>query len=1205
MNSTDSIVFRKEQQEAIDFTVKTLQRSRKVLWNAKMRFGKTLCALEVAHRLGYKRTLVLTHRPAVRQEWFDSIEKLGLKTWVYGSRTNNSMTEAERLRRGLSFEEMEKTMAQDKSAHCVYFASMQDLRGSKRVNQQKGTNKNEDVFAAKWDLLIVDEAHEGIMTRLGSDVLAELQKRRSLRTLYLSGTPYNIQQNFDTTDVYHWDYCMEQHAKEEWQGNAADNPYANMARLNIFTYNLRRSFGKYCNTDIDGFNFAEFFRTEEVATDGNATEGKPNVKFVHEEDVRKFLDIIASNPSFPYANKAFGKALNHTLWYVPGVNAARCLAELLAETREENAFKGYTIVNVAGDGYMANERIDSPEAYAKEKDALLRVRKAVATSEKTITISCGRLTAGVSIPEWTAVMMLAGAAETGGARYFQTIFRCQSPYRDGNTKHDCYAFDFSPLRTISVVDQYINNNVAANDQQQRFEKISEFLHFCPLTVVNGSKENVLDCETFIREVNASYSDNLIRNGFHGDCLYGNLNNLGRQDLRLLDEVAEAMFRGIIEERRRNREAIQNNGEKKKREAKRDTAKEEKEEAKIKEQINAAREASHRLTPRQRAIAILSQLSTRFPIMIYGMVENIDGLTIDSFLRNIDPDSWREFMPKGITLALFKRLKHFYREDIFVATAKAIVERLHKADTLPTAERVAEIADILSDFCYPDRETVLTPWRVVNRQMADTLGGYCFFNERYDKTIREPRFVYHEGVTNRTFMNPKARILDICSKTGLYSLYAAFSMYKLRSSESQGLFDMLSDEESGSMWQEIVENNIFAVCKTRMAECITRRTLVGFRKDVRVNVQHIDGMISQVIVYKRKFIKTITDSVSFWKLNKKQQMKFDAIIGNPPYQMNIGEKKDNYGIPLYNEFMEIAREMKPQYISMIMPSRWFTGGRGLDNFRHSMLTDKHVRAIFDFVDSKDCFPTVDISGGIGYFLWDAKHKDECEFTNNLHNKSTTRKRKLNEFPIFVRNNNALSLIYKVRAKSKKMLNKQVSGQTPFGFVTTFRGKEEPKEDGSTVLLKSSGAPSYVLRSDIKKNVQWIDLYKVIFSKATCEHAGTPDRNGQFRVLSSAAILKPGCVCTQSYLVGGAYASETEANNLLAYLKTKFSRYLMLQTITSQDLSPEKFMFVPVQDFSEKSDINWQCPLNDIDKQLYEKYGVDKNEIALIEGTIKEM
>lgn len=1200
MKPTESITFRSEQQEAIDFTIKTLQRSRKVLWNAKMRFGKTLCALEVAHRLGYRRTLVLTHRPAVREEWFDSIEKLGLHDWLYGSRINSSMTEAERARRGMAFKDMEKALAADKNARCVYFASMQDLRGSKRVNHQKGTAKNEDVFAAKWDLLIVDEAHEGVTTRLGSDVIAEFQKRRQMRTLYLSGTPYNIQQVFDTTDVYHWDYCMEQRAKEEWQAEDGDNPYANMAQLNIFTYNMRREFAKYYSADSEGFNFAEFLRTEEVADGEN---GIASPRFTHEADVRKFLHMLAANAKYPYAEGEFEGAMNHTLWYVPGVNAALCLENLLTEDKEDNPFRQYCIVNVAGD---AIERTDSTETFAKEKDALQRVKRAVADNQKTITLSCGRLTMGVSIPEWTAVLMLAGAAETGGARYFQTIFRCQSPYKDGRIKNDCYAFDFSPMRTIAVVDQYINNNVAANNQNDRYAKIADFLHFCPVSVVSGAKTARLDCEAFIREVNSSYSTSLIRNGFHGDCLYSNLNNLGRQDLRLLDEVAEAMFRGIIEERRRNREELQGNDTStRQRTKKRDTEKQEKQEKEIKEQIDAAREAARRLTPRQRAIAILSQISTRFPIMIYGMVDNIEGLTIDSFLRNIDADSWREFMPKGITMHLFKRMKHFYREDIFVATAKAIVERLHKADTLPTAERVAEIADILSDFCYPDRETVLTPWRVVNRQMADTLGGYCFFNERFDKKIREPRFVYQEGVTNRTFMNPKAHILDICSKTGLYSLYAAFSMYKLQSSESQGLFDMLSDEEAGSMWQEIVENNIFAVCKTRMAERITRRTLVGFRKDVSVNVQHIDAMNSQVIVYKNKFIKTITDGAGFWKHNKTRQMKFDAIIGNPPYQMNIGEKKDNYGIPLYNEFMEIAREMKPQFISMIMPSRWFTGGRGLDNFRRSMLTDKHVRAIFDFVDSKDCFPTVDISGGIGYFLWDAKHKDECEFTNNLHGKSSTRKRKLNEFPIFVRNNNALSLIHKVKAKTKKMLSTQVSGQTPFGFVTTFRGKEEPKNDGTTVMLKSSGATSYVLRSEIKKNVQWIDQYKVIFSKATCEHAGTPDRNGQFRVLSSAAILNPGCVCTQSYLVGGAYATEDEASNFLAYLKTKFVRYLMLQTITSQDLSPEKFMFVPQQDFTAKSDINWQSSLNDIDHQLYEKYGVEQEEITLIENTIKEM
>lgn len=322
-------------------------------------------------------------------------------------------------------------------------------------------------------------------------------------------------------------------------------------------------------------------------------------------------------------------------------------------------------------------------------------------------------------------------------------------------------------------------------------------------------------------------------------------------------------------------------------------------------------------------------------------------------------------------------------------------------------------------------------------------------------------------------------------------------------------------------------------------------------------------------------------------------------------MNIGEKKDNYGIPLYNQFVDIARQMRPQFITMITPSRWFTGGRGLDQFRQSMLGDTHIRAIFDYVDSKDCFPTVDISGGVSYFLWDAKHKTTCQFTNHFGGNANTLPRKLDEFNIFVRNNGALSLIHKVKAMSKTMLNAQISPQTPFGFVSTYRGTAQPDTAPTAVMLKSSGEPSYVLRDDIKKNQQWIDLHKVIFSKATCEHAGTPDRNGQYRVLSALAILQPQCVCTQSYLVAGAYPTAQEAENLLTYLKTKFVRYLILQTITSQDLSPEKFMFVPLQNFTAASDINWSAAIEEIDKQLYEKYGVDEAERSLIENTIKEM
>ena len=185
----------------------------------------------------------------------------------------------------------------------------------------------------------------------------------------------------------------------------------------------------------------------------------------------------------------------------------------------------------------------------------------------------------------------------------------------------------------------------------------------------------------------------------------------------------------------------------------------------------------------------------------------------------------------------------------------------------------------------------------------------------------------------------------------------------------------------------------------------------------------------------------------------------------------------------------------------------------------------------------------------------------------------------------------------------MLNTLVCGQTPFGFVTTFRGTASPDIDTDCLLLKSSGNDSYVLRSEVKKNAQLIDMHKVVFSKATCEHAGTPDRNGQFRILSSLAILAPGTVCTQSYLVGGAFAEAAEAANYMAYLKTKFVRFLMLQTITSQDLSPEKFMFVPSQDFSANSDIDWTQDTAAIDKLLYRKYNLTEEETALIENTIK--
>ena len=323
------------------------------------------------------------------------------------------------------------------------------------------------------------------------------------------------------------------------------------------------------------------------------------------------------------------------------------------------------------------------------------------------------------------------------------------------------------------------------------------------------------------------------------------------------------------------------------------------------------------------------------------------------------------------------------------------------------------------------------------------------------------------------------------------------------------------------------------------------------------------------------------------------MKFDVIVSNPPYQLNVGVKKENYAVPIYQKFIEQAQKLNPRYLVMITPSRWFTGGRGLDAFRKNMLNDKRLRKIVDFPDSKECFPGVDVAGGVNYFLWDREYNGPCEFVSSHDGKKSTCIRELNEFSVFPRYNEALSIIHKVTAKKEKTLAEYVSTQTPFGFITTFRGKEKPFP-GSIELI-SSGNLTYVGRKEVLRSSDWIDKFKVIISKATCEHAGVPDKTGKFRVISTNRIINPGQICTQSYLVAGAFDTSIEATNYLDYIRTNFVRFLLLQALTSQDISREKFLFVPAQDFKKK----WT------DAALYQKYNLTNEEISFIESMIRPM
>jgi len=322
------------------------------------------------------------------------------------------------------------------------------------------------------------------------------------------------------------------------------------------------------------------------------------------------------------------------------------------------------------------------------------------------------------------------------------------------------------------------------------------------------------------------------------------------------------------------------------------------------------------------------------------------------------------------------------------------------------------------------------------------------------------------------------------------------------------------------------------------------------------------------------------------------MRFDVIIGNPPYQLSDGGGgAGKSAAPIYHYFVLQAKKLNPRYLSMIIPSRWFNGGKGLDSFRQSMLNDERMSRIVDYADSKDCFNGVDIPGGICYFLWDRQHTGTCTVTNVAKNGSTfTEERVLDEFDTFIRQNRAVDIVKKAMGKGETMMSDIVSSRKPFGLES----KQEFDTNGDIVLRNSSGL-GRVLRMRLLSGFDIVDKWKVIVSKVSFEHAGVPDKDGKMRVLSIVQKLEPHSACTESYLVAGSFENENEADNMISYLNTRFVRFLIMQMLASMNMSKSSYSFVPIQD--------WTKPWTDA--ELYMKYNLSEDEISFIEETIRPM
>lgn len=1198
------IVLREEQELAVTKTLTQFLHGSKMLWDAKMRFGKTLCALEVVKRKPFNRVLILTHRPAVRDGWFKDFNLLQLPGFHYVTRVKNKLfVDGQKIAGGL--EVLKQYTEHDPDYKYIYFASIQDIRGSKTVNKKSKFDKNNELFKEKWDLLIIDEAHEGIRTEQGKAVVAEFQKNKQMKSLYLSGTPYNILKLFKEKEIYRWDYNMEQDAKERWTKEHPDekNPYEGLARLNICTYNLGEVMTNYSHDENDYFNFTEFFRVD-ADTD----------KFVHEDDVRAFLKLMTKDGenkelNYPFATSEYRDYFQHTLWSIPGVDAARCLSAILREDKEDNYFRDYEIVNIAGkgDSDIERENEDNATREKKETEALAKVQNAIRTHEKTITLTCGRCTTGVSVPEWTAVLMLSGSYETKAARYLQTIFRCQTPFK-GKTKRECYAFDFAPDRTLTVIDNYLTEisrgSGSKNFGQKKALETERFLRFCSVISIDGSKTVNFDTRSFMKQVNRAYSEEIMRGRTRK--LFDNLDNISDDEFKLLKEIDARMSVSSSGKKGRGKVKVTDEGVTGER------------------AVNAS---SYSGTPKEtkartknktkgdQAYEILEKIIIRFPMLIYGAVDKLsDSFTIDKFIKNIDNASWEEFMPREWTKKDFLKVAHVIKNERFIAWAESIFEKVNTLEGKPVDERVNGIADIISEFRYPDKETVLTPWRVVNMHLSDTVGGYDFFGEKHrdEDLLSEPRFVGEDReVTKRVFFTPAPNILELNSKTGLYPLYMAYTLYRLQCKNLQGFGPELTDEEKADVWKNVIEKNIFVVCKTKMAERITNRTLVGF-SNIKVNakcytdVRNNNADIIETLKNNpQHFVEDVKNGKEFWKANNNRNMKFNAVVSNPPYQVGVNKE------PLYHHFISIGMEIG-DLGTLIHPGRFlFNAGKTPKAWNQKMLNDEHFKVVKYWKKSDEVFDAVDIKGGVAITMWDKQNVIGPIGTFVLHDELRTIQEKVESlgeesFSKLVYSRDLYQLTELFYKENPELEGRQSKGHrfdlgtTAFSLFPEVFSDEKPADNGYALVVGRENDTRIAkwIKKEYLKLPDNFASYKIAFPVA--------NGSGKFgECLSDPFVCGPYCAQNTTFLCAGNFYTLFEAQSCLKYVKTKFARCMLGIFKVTQHTTREAWRAVPLQNFTQQSDVNWDLSIPELDAALYQKYNLTQDEIDFIESNVSAM
>lgn len=1189
--STGIWKLRPNQLEVVNNFKKAYAAGRtNLLLYAVMRFGKSFTSMCCALEMDANVVLIVSAKADVKEEWKKTVQSAeNFKEYDF--------IESEQLLRDNEIIKNKLTNGRK----VVVFLTLQDLQGTKIKE------KHQELFNNQIDLLLIDETHFGARAESYGAVLRDVRDTRedeninfedadnivkvlkSKVRIHLSGTPYRILMGseFEKEDIigfYQFSDIVK--AQSDWDKEHIlddsykewENPYYGFPQMVRFAFNPNKSIReKLLELKKLGitYAFSELFRPLAITKD---SEGK-HQKFKYETEILDLLEVIDGSKNddevlgfLDFDKIKEGKMCRHIVVVLPFCASCDSFEKLIKDNKDK--FKNlnkYEIINISG--------VDESNSYRNINDIKYAIKNCERKDKKTITLTVNRMLTGSTVEEWDTMIYLKDTSSP--QEYDQAIFRLQNQYvqeyvsEDGdiikyNKKPQTLLVDFNPNRMFIMQETkslIYNVNTENNGNDKLKDRLENELNISPIIVFDSNK---------LKQITAIDIMNYISNYSNSRSVLDESNDLP-VDLKLLniDEIREVIFKQA---------ELGSKGGLKLTNTDDDTDDFEELSLEFNEELeNQNVDAQNNLSNNNGdnndlKKIIINKFKTYYVrILFYSFLSDnkLNSLKniIDTYDNNNNP---RILMNLELDINVL-RLIYENIDPFILSQLDYKIQNINKLSNDESLDKIDRALVAVNKFDKLSDSEIITPNRICKQIIS---------------------LIPNEDI--KSIVSEGGNILDIASKEGefIISMYSKLnSLHIDMNIIKKCLYAIPTSSVAYEFTRKVYE--ILELDIDNIASNFTTYDLLNVKKNNILDINEIKNYLLQ----DKKMSEIILDNNLFY--NKGDgNVKFDIIIGNPPYQENTSDSS-NQGKPIYNQFVDIFKSLNPQKLSFIIPSRWFAGGMGLDSFRKNMLEDKCMKTLVDYNNAKDCFPSNSISGGICYFYRDANYTGDCNVININGDKKNEMIRSLDEYKIFVRYNEAVSIIRKVCAKSDKTMMDIISAISPFGISTKIRGNAV-KDRTHNIELHTSKGIGYICAEDVKTNFEYVNKYKVLLSQTSAEHANEPSKDGKYRVLtSSMKVIGKNAVCTHSYLIINPCDSEETCKNILKYLNTKFVRYLLLQAMSSIHITSSTFVFVPKQNFESNEDIDWSLSITDINKQLYKKYDLTCNEIESIESKIKDI